>query len=223
VTQPDGLVAAVSAAVVDAETEHRRLLRCVVGVARAIFAAAASSIFLVDEASGELVFEAVSGAGEDDLVGVRFPANRGIAGWVLASQEPMIVEELATNPAFARDIAETTGYVPSRLMAAPLLDGERAVGVLEVLDPAASLPTTLAAIDLLTMFSELAAVGLGVLQRNRAARLRLYQEGADIAELVTLARALTRLPPSRRTDGLTLLGSVTRLLNSTEPADPGAG
>ena len=38
------------------------------------------------------------------------------------------------DPRFATDVAEGTGYVPSGLMAAPLLHEERALGVLEVLD-----------------------------------------------------------------------------------------
>ncbi|MGW4569333.1 hypothetical protein ACWEN3_45830, partial [Streptomyces sp. NPDC004561] len=44
----------------------------------------------------------------------------------------------AVSPAstsFDRNIAESTGYVPDALMAAPLLHGDRILGVLEVLDP----------------------------------------------------------------------------------------
>ncbi len=50
-----------------------------VDVARAIFGAEASSVFLLDEEADELVFQAVSGQGEEFLVGRRFPAGRGIA------------------------------------------------------------------------------------------------------------------------------------------------
>ena len=47
------------------EDSHRALLQSTVEVARAIFGAKASSIFLLDEQTDELVFEAVAGEGSD--------------------------------------------------------------------------------------------------------------------------------------------------------------
>ena len=70
-----GLRAAVAAGVLGAEERHRALLRSIVEVARAIFGAKASSIFLLDEEADELVFEAVAGEGEEHLVGQRLPVG----------------------------------------------------------------------------------------------------------------------------------------------------
>ena len=69
------LNAAVAAAALGSEERFRELLRSVVEVARAIFAAKASSILLLDEETNELVFEAVVGEGEEGLLGQRFPAG----------------------------------------------------------------------------------------------------------------------------------------------------
>ena len=55
------LKAAVAAGVLGSEESFRSLLQSVVEVARAIFGAKASSIFLFDEDTDELVFEAVAG------------------------------------------------------------------------------------------------------------------------------------------------------------------
>jgi len=138
------------------------LLQSVVDVARAIFGAQASSVFLLDEEAHELVFQSVSGQGEGSLVGRRFPATGGIAGWVVASGEPMVVNDLSHNAAFNRDLAESTEYVPSSLMAAPLVHGERMLGVLEVLDPAPQSRSSLNELDLLALFSRQAAAALRV-------------------------------------------------------------
>ncbi|OIJ64335.1 GAF domain-containing protein [Streptomyces mangrovisoli] len=142
--------------------DTRALLQSVVDVARAIFAAAASSVFLLDEEAGELVFQAVSGEGEDILVGTRFPAHRGIAGWVASSGQAMIADDLAKTRTFARDLAESTGYVPDALMAAPLLTEQRVLGVLEVLDPAPRPRAGLSDLDLLSLFAGQAAIALRV-------------------------------------------------------------
>jgi len=206
------LVAAAAAFLEEAEHEHRELLASVVNVARALFTAAAASVFLLDEQSGELVFEAVSGAGEEHLAGQRFPASRGIAGWVLGAQEPLVVSDLATNPVFARDLAVTTGYVPRSLMAAPLIYHEDPVGVMEVLDPTPNFATTLGAADLLTLFAGQAAIALGVIRRNRAA-YRMLTTNDEHSEFAEMARLLDQLGDDRRAAGAELLSSLTRLLS----------
>ncbi|CAO0832998.1 hypothetical protein SMICM17S_04384 [Streptomyces microflavus] len=61
------------------DAPRNELLQSVVDVARAIFGAAASSVLLLDEEADELVFRAVSGEGQEFLVGRRFPAGRGIS------------------------------------------------------------------------------------------------------------------------------------------------
>ena len=94
--QPD-LRAAVAAGVVGSEASHRALLNAIVEVARSIFGAKASSILLLDEATEELVFEAVVGEGEDTLLGTRFPADR-LADFDTAIKELQLdtMERLAT-------------------------------------------------------------------------------------------------------------------------------
>jgi GAF domain-containing protein len=211
---PDGLVAAVSAAVVDWRREQDTLIQSIVEVARAIFNAAASSIFLLDESTNELVFEAVAGEGASILPGRRFPATRGIAGWVLTSHEPIMVSDVSTNNSFARDVAESTGYVPQSLMAAPLLSDDKALGVLEVLDYDRNPSSVLEAMDLLQLFARQAAVGLRIVQRSRAARRILEREGGEFEELVSVAHTLNALDDDQRAAGLQLLGSVRALLTS---------
>ncbi|MFJ4090924.1 GAF domain-containing protein [Kitasatospora sp. NPDC089913] len=117
-----------------AELRQRRLLQSIVEVARSVFGAAAASVLLVDEADGDLVFEAVAGEGEHHLLGSRFPAGTGIAGWALMTGQPVVVDDVADSPQFARSAAESTGYVPSSIMAAPLICDGDCIGVLSVLD-----------------------------------------------------------------------------------------
>ncbi|MER7706990.1 GAF domain-containing protein [Kitasatospora sp. NPDC097605] len=117
-----------------AEIRRRRLLQSIVEVARSVFGAAAASVLLVDEADGDLVFEAVAGEGEHHLLGTRFPAGTGIAGWALMTGQPVVVDDVAQSPQFARSAAESTGYVPRGIMAAPLICDGDCIGVLSVLD-----------------------------------------------------------------------------------------
>jgi GAF domain-containing protein len=206
------LEAAVSAGVLGAEERHRELLRSIVEVARAIFGAKASSILLLDEAAGELVFEAVAGEGEETLVGQRLPAGTGLAGWVLATRQPIVVEDLDTDPRFARDTAAETGFVPKGLMAVPLLDGERALGVLEVLDRPQRSRFSLAEMDLLGLFASQAALALDLLQRARRVQALLAGSGDELAVLARLAERLEALDGPERAARMRLLEALEEVL-----------
>ena len=184
------------------EERFRELLRSVVEVARAIFAAKASSILLLDEEADELVFEAVVGEGEENLLGTRFPAGTGVAGWVLATRTPLVIEDVERDPRFAKDVAEGTGYVPQGLMAVPLLHDERALGVLEVLDRQSRF--TLAEMELLGLFASQAAIALDLLQRAREAEAALSGAG-ELAVVARLAAALERLGDEARPAAMRLL------------------
>jgi GAF domain-containing protein len=200
--------------VIGSEESFRALLAAIVEVARSIFGARASSILLLDEESEELVFEAVVGEGEDSLLGTRFPAGKGIAGWVLETQTPLVIEDVQQDPRFAKDVAEETGYVPSGLMAAPLLHDERALGVLSVLDRPEQSLFSLREMELLGLFANQASIAVDLLLKaRRANRIVSHSEG-DLDVVVRLAAAVDALEDSRRAAGTRLLGELANTLGS---------
>jgi GAF domain-containing protein len=208
----DRLHAAVTAGVLGAEELHRTLLQSIVETARAIFRAKAASIFLLDEETDELVFEAVAGQGEDTLIGKRFPSSTGIAGWVAVTRQPLVVEDVGGDPRFAREAAESTGYVPRGLMAVPLVHEERTLGVLSVLDRPKQSKFSLAEMELLGQFGAQAAVALEVLLRGRRARSALDGSAEDLGLLARVASHLDALPEERREAGLRLLTELEAVL-----------
>ncbi len=210
----DGLQAAVAAGVMAAEGEQRALLESIVGVARSIFRAKASSVILHDQETDELVFEAVSGEGAQSLVGMRMPSGTGVAGWVLTTREPLVINDTSKDSRFARDAAERTGFVPQSLMCAPLTHGDRALGVIQVLDRPLRPGFALEEIDLLGQFAHQAALALLQLERARRVRRVLAGEPDEIQAVARLADALGRASPgaegAERTALLDALADVLR-------------
>jgi GAF domain-containing protein len=204
------LRAAVAAGVVGSNESLRSLLNAIVEVARSIFAAKASSILLLDEATDELVFEAVVGEGEDRLLGTRFPSGSGIAGWVLTTHTPLVIDDVRNDPRFASDIAEGTGYVPKGLMAAPLLHEDGALGVLSVLDRPEQTLFSLQEMDLLGLFANQAAIAVDLLLKARKADRILQGDGGDLEVVARLAQAVYLLEDDRRLFGLRLLEDLAR-------------
>jgi GAF domain-containing protein len=215
VTDESDLRAAVAAGVTGSGESFRALLSAIVEVARSIFGAKASSILLLDEEAEELVFEAVVGEGEEHLVGMRFPAGTGIAGWVLATRTPLVIEDVNKDPRFASDVAEDTGYVPSGLMAAPLLHEERALGVLEVLDRPERSLFSLQEMELLGLFANQAAIAVDLLLRARAAERVLAGGKSELTVVAELAASVESLTEDRREAGLRLLRDLTEALGGT--------
>ena len=204
--------AAVAAGILGAGDAYRHLLQSIVDVARAIFGARASSIFLLDEATDELVFEVVSGEGAEHLVGTRLPSSTGIAGWVLVTQQPIVLDDVQNDPRFSRETAASTGYVPKGLMAVPLLYDEQSLGVLQVLDRPKRSQFSLQEMDLLGLFASQAAIGLHLLRAARRAASVLAGDGGELAVLARLAAAVDGLEGKRRESGLRLLAELEMLL-----------
>ena len=213
-TEKSDLRAAVAAGVGGSEESFRGLLAAIVEVARSIFGAKASSILLLDEETEELVFEAVVGEGEDSLLGTRFPAGKGIAGWVLATQTPLVIEDVQQDPRFAKDVAEDTGYVPSGLMAAPLMHEERALGVLSVLDRPEQSLFSLKEMELLGLFAHQASIAVDLLLKARKANRVLEQSGGDLEVVSRLAAVVDGLEEDRRAAGLKLLNDLAATLGA---------
>jgi GAF domain-containing protein len=189
----DDLRAAVAAGALGSEDSYRALLQSIVEVARAIFGA-------------------VAGEGAGDLVGQRFPSSTGIAGWVLVTRQPLVVEELESDPRFAREAAESTGFVPKGIMAVPLLYEDNALGVLEVLDRPANAAFSLAEMELLGLFANEAAIALDLLQKARAARAVLESEGGEAEAVARFVSLLADAEPERKEAALKLLRALEQLL-----------
>jgi len=196
-----------------ADITERGLLQSIVEVAAGVFGAAAASVFLLDHQSGELVFEAVAGEGEKQLIGTRFPGGTGLAGWVVTSGQSLLVDDVSKNVQFAREAAESTGYVPSSIMAAPLIRNGECVGVLEVLDRGTRPRGDLSDVDLIGMLAAEVALALDLLVRLRWLAAEREPAASEASgDLAVLRRIADRLPSAAEP----VASTVRRLLATAD-------
>lgn len=120
-----------------ARTEIERLIPFVVERCREVLDAEGASVQLYDPDTNELHFPYVA---VDDtavaarLVGLRFPADRGVAGHVLQTGEPVRVDDVANDPRFYRGIDHRTGATTRNMIAAPLTSHQGRIGVIQVIN-----------------------------------------------------------------------------------------
>ena len=129
------------------------LLNSIVAAAAQIFGAAAASILLVNEEEQVLEFKVAYSPSDKNLVGTKFPLDKGIAGYVVMTGQPIATSNVNQDARFDKDFAKSTGYVPESILAAPLLSGDRIIGVMEVLDKIDAASFGMQDMELMGMFA----------------------------------------------------------------------
>jgi GAF domain-containing protein len=204
---------AVAGQVLASAGARRALLQSIADVARAIFLSKAASIAVLDAGSRLFRFEAVAGEGAGSLVGTTFPFGQGIAGTVAQTGEPVIVDDLSSDPRFARAVAEESGYLPSAMMVAPLVGEEETLGVLSVLDRGRTGRTTLEELQLLSAFADQAALAVALGESaERASALLGGTTDDDLGRVARLAAGLDALSGPKREAAMRLLDALAALL-----------
>lgn len=219
-TSPDGLLRelaqiAADASVVLEPPEIAGIADSVTTAARLVFGAAACSVALLDEQTDELVYVASTGAGAAEIIGTRLSIGRGIGGWVAQSGQAVAVSDLRADPRFAQDVAESTHYLPTALMAVPIESGSRMLGVLTILDRDTARPNAERDMELAAMFAAQAAAGIRAAETFRdigSVLLRVLsraaEEGSALADALAATPAPTLVNDSRY---VTLLAELRAL------------
>jgi len=99
------------------------------------FRPAAVSIALVNP-DGSVTFQAASGQGADKMIGRTLPPGKGIVGWVAAHGQPVWVPSTYADPRFHVQTDQQTGFRTEALYAAPVMQKDRPLAVIEMVNPA---------------------------------------------------------------------------------------
>ena len=154
------LTLAATAGTIAAPVTHSRLLEMIVETAAYVIAAQAGSLFLVDHARQELIFEVAIGPRAQAVKQFRVPLGQGIAGLVAVTGQPMAVADVQEDPRHASGIAQAVGYLPRSILCVPLLYDDQVIGVLELLDKEGADAFSASDLAVLGMFATQAAVAI---------------------------------------------------------------
>ena len=122
-------------------TDLDSLLRHATRRTRELLDAEGCTVLLLDDA-GERLFFPVSSQIESRaetsarLEELSFPADQGVAGWVLKHDEATLVDDTASDPRFYPGVDREAGSTTRTLLCAPLRTRAGNIGVVEVINPA---------------------------------------------------------------------------------------
>ncbi len=111
------------------------VLKSLIGQVRDYFQADAVSVALLEEETNELIFRVAVGEAADEVIGLSLKPGQGIAGWVVKSGEPTLATNVYKDKRFYSGADEMTGFHTQIILAVPIRVGEKAIGVIEAINP----------------------------------------------------------------------------------------
>jgi putative nucleotidyltransferase with HDIG domain len=113
-----------------AETDPDRLLELIVSHTTKLLDADRSTLYLLDQETGELWSKIAEGT-----MTIRLPMGHGLAGYVAQTGEAINIQDVQQDPRHASRFEQLTGYEVNTMLAAPMRDrAGRIIGVVQVLN-----------------------------------------------------------------------------------------
>lgn len=97
-------------------------------------ASSEASVLIRDGEQGDLRFLTAIGEVADQLLDIKVPAGKGIAGFVMSSGQPMVVSDVGEEETFYAEVDKKTGFSTQMMLATPLRYNDEIVGVLEFIN-----------------------------------------------------------------------------------------
>jgi putative nucleotidyltransferase with HDIG domain len=112
------------------EVVQRRTIRA----ANQLVGAAAGSLLLRDEASGELFFQVVLGSQADQVKRQRLKPGEGIAGWVVSNGQPLVIDDCEHDPRWSARVDRASRFRTRNMICVPVTHKDRVIGALQAVN-----------------------------------------------------------------------------------------
>src|SRR5512139_1988695 len=151
------------------------LLDLIVNAARDLTRSEATSILLLDNKTGDLYFEAVTGSKSEEIKRIVVPPD-SLAGWVAREGRAEIINDVSRDRRFFARSDALTGFQTRAMIAVPLKVKNKTIGVLEAVNRADDSPFVEEDVELMTTLGAQAAVAI--------TNAQLFQQSDLISEMV---------------------------------------
>lgn len=200
------------------------LLPVIIARTNNVLEAESCAVLLLDSERDELYFPVMVDVSRERgkrFDTIRFPADRGIAGWVLKNEQPLLVPDVAQDPRFYAAVDKQTKARTRELLCAPLRTRSGTIGVVQLRNKLRECFTQedLTFLQALSGSIAIAIENARLYQQTRQSEARLKQEVAtlqrEIAQTRHFAEILGNSAAIRRVCSLmesALPSSITVLL-----------
>ena len=170
------------------------VFRQVLASVRDCLRAEASSLILVDESRGRLVFRGAAGEKAESIKQFELDIGEGIAGWVVEHGEPVVTGDARRDPRHMAQIDSALDFATRAMITVPLHLDDRVIGALQVLNPADRPEFGPDALPLMEAVAEQVAVAI----RNARMYATVRQDKEGLEELLSLRDRVVGESPAIR-------------------------
>ncbi len=96
--------------------------------------AAAGSLILIDQESGEMFFEVALGESARRIRKVRLVKGEGIAGWVVKHGKPVVVQDCSHDRRFSQRVDHVSKFVTRDMICAPVKVKGKTIGAIQAIN-----------------------------------------------------------------------------------------
>jgi len=114
--------------------DQDQILSIVLEEVRRLLNVFASSIWLIDETTNELVCRQATGPQSQMVLGWRLQSGQGVAGWVAQTGQSLLIPDTMSDKRHFRGVAQRIQQDLRSLITVPLKAKQKVIGVLQVVD-----------------------------------------------------------------------------------------
>ncbi|TYB31023.1 MAG: SpoIIE family protein phosphatase [Candidatus Mcinerneyibacterium aminivorans] len=165
--------------------DFEKIKKIIIQQTKKIFNAEASSLLFLDKEKNELYFDVATGEKGDIVKEIRVPADKGIAGWIIKNNKPLLVKNVKEDKRFYSGVDKKSNFTTKSIMGAPVYNGNDVFGVIEVLNKKTAGTFSEDELKLLEVFSDLASLNIrNALWHKNALEKERYESELRVAEKI---------------------------------------
>jgi PAS domain S-box-containing protein len=168
--------------------DQEQLLLTILSEVRRVLNVAATSLWLIDPETNEVVCQEATGPQRETVRGWRLAPGEGIAGWVARQGESLIVPDTRSDPRHFKGVDQQIGLGARSILSVPLRARQDVIGALQVVDTEVDRFSTTD----LTLMEPLAATAATAIENARLFA-KEEQRAAELAFALEQQRELDRL------------------------------
>ena len=163
--------------------------------------AEASSVYELDEEKSELFIRLARGEKKEPMKGIRVKVGEGIAGRVVLTGQPMVIQDVRKEKSFSDKFDRLTGFETRSVICVPLVLRGKPIGALQVLNKISQESFSQEDLELLTSMAQQIAVAME--------NAKLYQRLEEKFEL-TAQELKTTQEKLIRSERLVAIGNLVQ-------------
>lgn len=174
---------------INSSDDLKALLPAIINTTKNVLDTEGCSLLLYEKESDSLIFDITAGEKKDNLSKLRVPRGKGIAGMVLETLKPEIVNDAEKDDRVYKSIDDTTGFHTRNLICVPMIANGEVQGVLEAVNSSDKRDFTDKDIKILQYLSDLAAIAI----RNRKLIDALESRANELDCLFQISQSLSNV------------------------------